>query len=224
MLTQRAPVLARFTRSDATRLAIAAGSLIVVADRDPRRRHPAEPLRPVRGRRRRRRGHRLAEGRLAREQRPSPTRRARPRATASRSSTTTPPRRPSRSPTEQARAFSERVRRVDTAFADRDEARRARVAARGRPIPGLTDRAETTLARARRRRAGRPSAPRRRGSSTPRERTELRDTEVAEHAHPDRGPHGRRPRRGRTDARRRAHRAAGRPELVVQQTLTDQAT
>ena len=72
--------------------------------------------------------------------------------------------------------------------------------------------------------AGRPSGPRPRGSSTRRCARELRDTEVAGDADAPGRPDGRRARRGRADARRRAHRAAGRRRTRRSApTLTDAA-
>ncbi len=177
MLTQRAPVLARFTRSDATRLTIAAGSLIVAltvilaAD--------ILPSRSVQ----------YSVGDVAAEDIVSP------KAVSLESTTLTDQARKAARDgvafqydytsekaiaiaAEQARAFSERVRRVDTAFATEmkpnERASLLEVA-----IPGLADRAETTLLGldAARWAAVRTEAARILDAT---ERTELRDTEVAD--------------------------------------------
>jgi cyclic-di-AMP phosphodiesterase PgpH len=177
MLTQRAPVLARFTRSDATRLTIAAGSLIlaltVILAAD------ILPSRSVQ----------YSVGDVAAEDIVSP------KAVSLESRTLTDQARKAARDSvafqydytsekaiaiaaEQARAFSERVRRVDTAFATemkpKERASLLEVA-----IPGLADRAATTLLGldAARWAAVRAEAQRILDAT---ERTELRDTEVAD--------------------------------------------
>ncbi len=116
MLTQRAPVLARFTRNDATRLGIAAAILILVmtailaADLLPEETIQYQPDDVARSR------YRRAPGDLVRQRgadragaRPTPARR-------SRRSTPTRPTRRSPSPRSRRKAFDARVARIDTAF------------------------------------------------------------------------------------------------------------
>ena len=177
MLTQRAPALARFTRGDAVRLTVAAGSLIVAltlilaAD--------ILPSRSVQ----------YSVGDVAAEDIISP------KAVSLESNTLTDQaRKAARAAVpfqydytsekaiaiaaEQAQAFSERVRRVDTAFAtEMKPAERASLLEVA--IPGLSDRAQTTLLGLD---AGRWAAVRAEAARIldATERTELRDTEVAD--------------------------------------------
>jgi cyclic-di-AMP phosphodiesterase PgpH len=177
MLTQRAPVLARFTRSDATRLAIAATSLvfaltaILAIDL-----LPSEAVR-------------YEQGQILREDLTSP------KATSFESTTlTNEARTQARAAVPfqydftsekaiaiaaaQATAFSDRVRRVDTAFAT-DLTTEQRTALLDTAIPGLSDTTHATLLKmdAPRWAAVRTEAARVLDATL---RTELRDTEVAE--------------------------------------------
>jgi putative nucleotidyltransferase with HDIG domain len=177
MLTQRAPVIARFTRSDATRLAIAGASLVIAltailaVDFTP-----SEPIR-------------YAVGDVAREDVVSP------RVGSFESKTLTDDaRRAARGAvpfqydytsekaiaiaSEQARAYSERVRRIDTAFAT-DLKPAERIALLEVAVPDLTPKALLTLEGldAARWTAVRAEAARILDATV---RTELRDTEVAD--------------------------------------------
>jgi putative nucleotidyltransferase with HDIG domain len=177
MLTQRAPALARFTRQDATRLAIAAGSLIValtaILALDIT---PSEPVQ-------------YAVGDVAREDVISPA------ALSFESETLTEEaRREARAAVpfqydytaekaiavaaEQARAFNERVRRIDTAFATQLTPAE-RTALLEVAVEDLTPKAVMTLdgLDVARWSAVRSEAERILDATV---RTELRDTEVAE--------------------------------------------
>jgi cyclic-di-AMP phosphodiesterase PgpH len=176
MLTQRAPVLARFTRNDAVRLAVAATALIVVITAilsvDLL---PSDPVR-------------YEVGEVVREDLTAP------RALSFESQTLTEEARttaraavPSQYDftaenaiaiaNEQASAFTERVGRVDTAFAT-DLTAEERTALLETAIPGLTDTGQATLQAidAPRWAAVRTEAARVLDGTV---RTELRDTEVA---------------------------------------------
>ena len=177
MLTQRAPVLARFTRNDATRAAIAATALIVLltgilaVD--------VLPSGPVR----------YEVGEVVREDLVAP------RALSFESQTLTEGARAAARAgvppqfdftaanaiaiaNEQAIAFSDRVERVDTAFAT-DLTEEERTSLLETAIPGLSETARTTLQGidAPRWAAVRTEAARVLDATL---RTELRDTEVAE--------------------------------------------
>jgi putative nucleotidyltransferase with HDIG domain len=177
MLTQRAPVLARFTRNDATRAGIAATVLIVVLTAilaiDLL---PSDPVR-------------YELGEVVREDL------AAPRAVSFESQTLTEQaRNQARAAVpfqfdytaenaiaianEQAKAFDGRVRRVDTAFAT-DLSAEERTALLETAIPGLSETAQASLQKidAPRWAAVRTEAARVLDATL---RTELRDTEVAE--------------------------------------------
>ena len=211
MLTQRAPVLARFTRSDAMRLAVAATSLVVALTAILAFDLPADPVR-------------YEIGEVVRED-----------ITASRAvsfdstTLTEDARQTARAAVpfqfdftadnaiaianEQAAAFTERVRRVDTAFAT-DLTAEERTALLETAIPGLS--AHVASVAGRHRRAPLGGGPNR-GCARPRCHASHRAARHRGRGDPrhDRGADGRRSRRGGTDARRRDHRAARRPELVV---------
>ncbi len=176
MLTQRAPVLARFTRSDAMRLAVAATSLVVALTAILAFDLPADPVR-------------YEIGEVVRED-----------ITASRAvsfdstTLTEDARQTARAAVpfqfdftadnaiaianEQAAAFTERVRRVDTAFAT-DLTAEERTALLETAIPGLSATSQASLVAidAPRWAAVRTEAARVLDATL---RTELRDTQVAE--------------------------------------------
>jgi len=177
MLTQRAPSLARFTRSDATRLAIAAGSLVVALTAIL-----AVDITPTES-------VQYAIGDVAREDVISP------RVVSFESLTLTDDaRRAARAAvpfqydytsekaiavaSEQARAYNERVRRIDTAFAT-ELTREERTLLLEVAVADLTPKAVLTLEGldAARWTAVRDEADRILDATV---RTELRDTEVAE--------------------------------------------
>ncbi len=176
MLTQRAPVLARFTRIDAMRLAVAATSLVVALTAILAFDLPAAPVR-------------YEIGEVIREDITAP------RAVSFDSTTLTEDaRRTARAAVpfqfdftadnaiaianEQAAAFSERVGRVDTAFAT-DLTPEERTALLETAIPGLSDTSQESLLAidAPRWAAVRTEAARVLDATL---RTELRDTQVAE--------------------------------------------
>jgi cyclic-di-AMP phosphodiesterase PgpH len=176
MLTQRAPVLARFTRGDATRLGIAATSLIVAMTAILAFDIPADPVRYERG-------EVIREDVVA------------PRAVSFDSQTLTEEARSAARAAvppqydftadnaiaianEQAAAFSERVRRIDTAFST-DLTPEERTALLETAIADLSDTARATLLAigAPRWAAVRTEAARVLDATL---RTELRDTEVAD--------------------------------------------
>jgi hypothetical protein len=176
MLTQRAPALARFTRSDATRLAIAATSLVVALTAILAFDVPADPV-----------SYEIGE--VVREDITAP------RAVSFDSNTLTEEaRRAARAAVapqfdytadnaiaianEQAAAFNQRVGRVDTAFAT-DLTPAERSALLETAVPGLSDTAQETLLAidAPRWAAVRTEAARVLDATL---RTELRDTEVAD--------------------------------------------
>jgi putative nucleotidyltransferase with HDIG domain len=176
MLTQRAPVLARFTRSDATRLAVAATSLVLALTAILAFDIPTDPVR-------------YEIGEVIREDI------AAPRAISFESSTLTEEaRRTARAgvapqfdytadnaiaiANEQAAAFTQRVGRVDTAFAT-DLTPEERTALLETSITGLSDTAQETLLAidAPRWAAVRTEAARVLDATL---RTELRDTAVAD--------------------------------------------
>jgi cyclic-di-AMP phosphodiesterase PgpH len=176
MLTQRAPVLARFTRIDAMRLAVAATSLVVALTAILAFDLPAAPVR-------------YEIGEVIREDITAP------RAVSFDSTTLTEDaRRTARAAVpfqfdftadnaiaianEQAAAFSERVGRVDTAFAT-DLTPEERTALLETAIPGLSDTSQEALLAidAPRWAAVRTEAARVLDATL---RTELRDTQVAE--------------------------------------------
>jgi cyclic-di-AMP phosphodiesterase PgpH len=175
MLTQRAPVLARFTRSDAMRLGIAATSLIVAMTAILAFDIPADPIR-------------YELGEVVREDVTAPkavsfesrtlTDEARSEARAA-----IPPQYDFTADNaiaianEGAAAFTERVRRVDTAFAT-DLTPEERTALLETAIAGLSETAQATLLAidAPRWAAVRTEAARVLDATL---RTELRDTEVA---------------------------------------------
>ena len=177
MLTQRAPVLARFTRNDAVRLAVAASALIIVITAilsvDLL---PSDPVR-------------YELGEVVREDLTAP------RALSFESQTLTEEARTTARAAvpfqfdftaenaiaianEQATAFTERVGRVDTAFAT-DLTAEERMALLETAIPGLTETAQATLQAidAPRWAAVRTEAARVLDGTL---RTELRDTQVAD--------------------------------------------
>ena len=177
MLTQRAPVLARFTRSDATRLAIAATSLVLALTAIL-----AVDLLPSEA-------VRYEQAAILREDLTSP------KATSFDSTTLTDQARTQARAAvpfqydftsekaiaiaaAQANAFNDKVRGVDTAFAT-DLSQEQRTALLGTAIPGLTETAHGTLLKmdAPRWAAVRTEAARVLDATV---RTELRDTEVAE--------------------------------------------
>ena len=191
-----------------------------VAHGDPRRGHPAEPLRPVRGRRRRRRGHRRSPRRLATSSTTSPTRRRGARA-------------PSR-PVRLHRREGDRDRRTSRRARSSDAGPPGRHGLRDRmkpeerasllevAIPGLTDRqADAAGLDAP---AGPPSARRRRGSSTPPSATELRDTRGRRHPR-DESPAAWAATSMRPSGcwRPRSSGRSSSPNSSFSQTLTDQA-
>jgi putative nucleotidyltransferase with HDIG domain len=176
MLTQRAPVLARFTRGDAMRLGIAATSLIVAMTAILAFDIPADPVRYERG-------EVIREDVVA------------PRAVSFDSQTLTEEARSAARAAvppqydftadnaiaianEQAAAFSERVRRIDTAFST-DLTPEERTALLETAIADLSDTARATLLAigAPRWAAVRTEAARVLDATL---RTELRDTEVAD--------------------------------------------
>jgi putative nucleotidyltransferase with HDIG domain len=176
MLTQRAPVLARFTRSDATRLAVAATSLVVALTAILAFDLPADPVR-------------YEIGEVIREDITAP------RAVSFDSTTLTEAaRRTARAAVppqfdysadnaiaianEQASAFNQRVGRVDTAFAT-DLTPEERIALLETAVPGLSDSVQEKLLAidAPRWAAVRTEAARVLDATL---RTELRDTEVAD--------------------------------------------
>jgi len=178
MLTQRAPVLARFTRSDATRLAIAAIALIAALSAIL-----AADILPSRS-------VQYAVGDVAAADVIAP------KSTTIVSTTLTDQARQAARTAvpfqydytsekaiaiaaEQATAFNDRVRRADTAFTSTDLKPAERKALLEVAITGLTDRAKETLQKldAARWTAVRTEAARVLDAT---ERTELRDTEVAE--------------------------------------------
>ena len=221
MLTQRAPVLARFTRSDATRLAIAAIALIaaltaiLAADILPSRSVQYEV------------GDVATADVVA------------PKATTIVSSTLTGQARAAARAAvpfqydytsekaiaiaaEQATAFNQRVRRADTAFTSTDLKPEERRALLEVAISGLTDRAKETLQKLD---AARWTAVRTEGARIldATERTELRDTDVAETRSQIAGRMG-----GDLDEAERMLAAEIIAPLIVpnssfDQTLTDQA-
>jgi cyclic-di-AMP phosphodiesterase PgpH len=221
MLTQRAPVLARFTRSDATRLAVAAIALIaaltaiLAADILPSRSVQYEV------------GDVATADVVA------------PKATTIVSSTLTAQARTAARAAvpfqydytsekaiaiaaEQATAFNQRVRRADTAFTSTDLKPEERRALLEVAIAGLTDRAKETLQKLD---AARWTAVRTEGARIldATERTELRDTEVAETRSQIAGRMG-----GDLDEAERMLAAEIIAPLIVpnssfDQTLTDQA-
>ena len=179
MLSTHAPSLARFTRRDAVAPGIAALILIVVPDGDPRRRHPARRAPP--GERRRalaRRHHRAARHRL-RQRRPDRPRRGPLPVRASSRNTTSRARTRSRSPRSSSSRFEHACR------TDRHDLRRG-PHARGTCVAARDGRAEPVRRSPAKRssvsmpRAGRPSGPSRRGSSTRRCARNCATPQVAE--------------------------------------------
>ncbi|HET8786953.1 MAG TPA: hypothetical protein VFM38_15065, partial [Candidatus Limnocylindrales bacterium] len=177
MLTQRAPVLSRFTRNDASRAAVAATALILVVTAILA--VDLLPSAPI--------DYRV--GQVVREDI------AAPRAISFESTTLTQQARDEARSTvplqfdftadkaiaianEQANAFNDRVRRVDTAFAT-DLSADERAALLETAIPGLSETAQATLQKidAPRWAAVRTEAARVLDATL---RTELRDTEAAE--------------------------------------------
>ncbi len=177
MLTQRAPVLARFTRSDATRLAVAATSLvlaltaILAVDILPAETPTYEVGQVVR--------EDVVAPRAASFESQSLTEEARDEARAA-----VPPQYDFTSEKaitiadEQARAFDQRVQRIDTAFGT-DLTAEERTALLETAIPGLSETAKATLLAmdAPRWAAVRTEAARILDATL---RTELRDSDVAE--------------------------------------------
>ena len=178
MLTQRAPVLARFTRNDATRAGIAATVLIVVLTAilaidllpsDPVRYELGEVVRED-----------LAAPRAVSFESQTLTEQARNQARAAVpfQFDYTAENAIAAIANEQAKAFDGRVRRVDTAFAT-DLSAEERTALLETAIPGLSETAQASLQKidAPRWAAVRTEAARVLDATL---RTELRDTEVAE--------------------------------------------
>ena len=213
MLTRRTETSTRFSRRDVPRVLAAGGILVLALTADPRRRHPARAAaRRVRGPARDAR-HRGPEGARLRERGPD---RGRPEGRQRRRALPVHvhDRERDRDRGQQQVAFEDRVGQIDTAFSAGPERRRAarrcsrprfpacpaaaRDDARRPRRGGLGDRPDRSGAGARRHAAHR--AARYRGG---------RDAAAP------RRPDGRRPRRGRADARGRAHRAARRRQLLA---------
>ena len=221
MLTSRAVAISRFTRSDATRLAIAAGDPRPYPDRDPRGRLPAarrrSPLKAgdivaPRHRRPARDRFRRATSR--------PRRPARRPVTTSTRSTTSRARRPSRSPPSRRSPSSATVDAIDTLFATEMTPGGAGGAARDGPA-GSSARRRGRRSPASTATAGRPSGPSPPASSMPCCAPSSTTPRSPRRRRASTGAHGRRARRLRAVARRGAHPRPGRPELVVQRGADD---